>query len=569
MTPNPNEKLGEVDLNGFSNEGFKSEDDDNNDLSSTKESKASKISLDTCKEYEFKFSWRLLWAFTGPGWLMSIAYLDPGNIEADLQSGVVAGFKLIWVLLVATIAGFVMQRLSARLGVVTGKHLAEVCEENYPKVPNFLLWVMVEIAVIGSDMQEVIGTSLALYLLTDGWLKLPWGCLITIVDTFTFLFLDRYGRRKLEFFFAFLILVMAVTFGINYGADLPDQGEVALGVVWPRIPNTDAMMQAVATAGAVIMPHNLYLHSGLVSSRKINRKCKSEVRDANFYTALEGAIALVVSFIISLVVVSVFGNGLYGTTNKEVYDMCIASDAKDWWTQEFNCNGTQTSCDWGEQVQADLYRGGIFLGCTFGAAYCYIWAVGILASGQASTMTGTYAGQFCMQGFLGLKWAQWKILVVTRLFAMFPTLLVAFFTDIATVTTLNDYLNAVMFIMLPFAVIPCLTFTSSRVVMDQFKNNLFSKVVTCSISVIIIFINFYFCYQSFDNWIPEDSQYLWLLVGAFAIVYLLFLVYLLVYMFICLGWESLIEYQLIQRFYRVECFSTIQQSEPGLDITKV
>ena len=131
--------------------------------------------------------------------------------------------------------------------MVSGKHLAEVCQEHLLPIPNFLLWIMVEIAVIGSDMQEVIGTSLALYLLTNGKLSIPFGCMITIADTFTFLFLDRYGRRKLEFFFAFLITVMAVSFGINYGQDLPDQGQIALGSIIPRIPNQNALMQVNLT----------------------------------------------------------------------------------------------------------------------------------------------------------------------------------------------------------------------------------------------------------------------------------------------------------------------------------
>lgn len=159
------------------------------------------------------FSFRKLWAFTGPGFLMSIAYLDPGNIESDLQAGAVAGFKLLWVLMSATILGLLMQRLSARLGVVTGKHLAEVCYTQYPKVPRLVLWIMVEIAIIGSDMQEVIGTAIAFYLLSDGKIPLYAGVIITIADTFTFLLLDKYGLRKLEAFFAFLITAMAITFG--------------------------------------------------------------------------------------------------------------------------------------------------------------------------------------------------------------------------------------------------------------------------------------------------------------------------------------------------------------------
>eukprot|EP00092_Neocalanus_flemingeri_P006637 GFUD01007160.1.p1 GENE.GFUD01007160.1~~GFUD01007160.1.p1 ORF type:complete len:556 (+),score=105.63 GFUD01007160.1:38-1705(+) len=518
---------------------------------------------DAAEEYPFKFSWKMLWLFTGPGWLMSIAYLDPGNIEADLQSGVVGEYKLLWVLLWATVVGGIMQRLSARIGIVSGKHLAEVCQENLLPIPNFLLWVMVEIAVIGSDMQEVIGTSLALYLLTDGWLKIPWGCLITIVDTFTFLFLERYGRRKLEYFFAFLIAVMALSFGINYGRDLPDQGGIALGSIIPSIPNKDALLQAVGAAGAVIMPHNFYLHSGLVSSRKINRKSHSALRDANFYTTVEGNIALAVSFLISLVVIAVFGHGLYDNTHQEVFDMCKERDYRDFWTAEFNCSSNANDACWSEPIDSSIYTGGIWLGCAFGAAYCYIWAVGILASGQASTMTGTYAGQFCMQGFLKLRWAQWKVLVVTRLTAMAPTLLVAFFTDIPMITTLNDYLNAVMFIMLPFAVVPCLAFSSSRLVMKEFKSGLPSKILSCGLSLIIVAINFYFLYGSCDKWIGDSSVYWWIPVGIFFLVYLSFVIYLSIYMLICLGWESLAQYPMIQRYYIVDGF--LEDEEKNLE----
>lgn len=169
------------------------------------------------------FSFRKLWAFTGPGFLMSIAYLDPGNIESDLQSGTVAGYNLLWVLMWATILGLMMQRLAARLGTVTGLHLAEVCYRQYPRVPRLVLWVMVEIAIIGSDMQEVIGTSIALYLLSNKAIPLWGGVLLTIADTFTFLAIDRYGLRKLELFFGTLITIMAITFGYEYGVVKPDQ----------------------------------------------------------------------------------------------------------------------------------------------------------------------------------------------------------------------------------------------------------------------------------------------------------------------------------------------------------
>ena len=184
-----------------------------------------------------KFSFRTLWAFTGPGFLMSIAYLDPGNIESDLQSGTVAQYKLLWVLMWATLLGLLVQRLALRLGVVTGKHLAELCYQHYPRVPRLILWVMVEIAIIGSDMQEVIGTAIAFYVLTNKAIPLWGGVLITVLDTFTFLGLDKYGLRKLEMFFCLLITIMTVTFGYEYVVVAPDQGSVVKGLMLPWCEN--------------------------------------------------------------------------------------------------------------------------------------------------------------------------------------------------------------------------------------------------------------------------------------------------------------------------------------------
>uniref|UniRef100_A0ACB8G1P0 Uncharacterized protein n=1 Tax=Sphaerodactylus townsendi TaxID=933632 RepID=A0ACB8G1P0_9SAUR len=212
------------------------------------------------------FSFRKLWAFTGPGFLMSIAYLDPGNIESDLQCGAIAGFQLLWVLLWATILGLLCQRLAIRLGVVTGKDLGEICHYYYPKVPRILLWIMIEIAIIGSDMQEVIGTAIAFNLLSSGRIPLWGGVLITIVDTFFFLFLDKYGLRKLEAFFGLLITIMAVTFGYEYVVVKPSQKEVVKGIFFPYCKDCGhkELLQAVGIVGAIIMPHNIYLHSSLV-----------------------------------------------------------------------------------------------------------------------------------------------------------------------------------------------------------------------------------------------------------------------------------------------------------------
>ncbi|KAI4459642.1 solute carrier protein family 11 member [Holotrichia oblita] len=411
-----------------------------------------------------RFSFRKLWAFTGPGFLMSIAYLDPGNIESDLQSGTIAEYRLLWVLLSATILGLVAQTLATRLGVTTGLHLAEMCYRQYRKFPRLIVWIMVEIAVIGSDMQEVIGTGIAIYLLSNKVIPLWAGCVITIVDTFTFLFIDKYGLRKLELFFGFLISVMAVTFGYEYIVASPDQGQVVKGMFFPWCQGCDsaALLQAVGIVGAVIMPHNLYLHSALVKSRDIDRKQPAKIKEANFYYFIESSIALLISFVINVFVVAVFAYGLYHKTNEELLEQCDAN----------NIDAIDVFPNNTEYVTADIYKGGIFLGCTFGAAALYIWAVGILAAGQSSTMTGTYAGQFTMEGFLNLRWARWKRILLTRSIAIVPTFFTAFFSTIEDLTRMNDVLNAVMSVQLPFAVIPTIAFTSNPRIMGQFTNGM-------------------------------------------------------------------------------------------------
>ncbi|XP_036885008.1 natural resistance-associated macrophage protein 1 isoform X3 [Sturnira hondurensis] len=380
------------------------------------------------------FSLRKLWAFTGPGFLMSIAFLDPGNIESDLQAGAVAGFKLLWVLLWATVLGLLCQRLAARLGVVTGKDLGEVCHLYYPKVPRTLLWLTIELAIVGSDMQEVIGTAIAFSLLSAGRIPLWGGVLITIVDTFFFLFLDNYGLRKLEAFFGLLITIMALTFGYEYVVAHPAQGALLRGLFLPLCPGCGQpeLLQAVGIVGAIIMPHNIYLHSALVKSREIDRTRRADIREANMYFLIEATIALSVSFFINLFVVAVFGQAFYQQTNQAAFNICANSSLHDY-AKIFPMNN--------HTVDVDIYQGGVILGCIFGPAALYIWAVGVLAAGQSSTMTGTYAGQFVMEGFLKLRWSRFARVLLTRSCTILPTVLVAVFRDLRDLSSLNDLLN--------------------------------------------------------------------------------------------------------------------------------
>ncbi|XP_042535181.1 natural resistance-associated macrophage protein 1 [Dipodomys spectabilis] len=462
------------------------------------------------------FSLRKLWAFTGPGFLMSIAFLDPGNIESDLQAGAVAGFKLLWVLFWATVLGLLCQRLAARLGVVTGKDLGEVCHLYYPKVPRTLVWLTIELAIVGSDMQEVIGTAIAFNLLSDGRIPLWGGVLFTIGDTFFFLFLDSYGLRKLEAFFGFLITIMAVTFGYEYVVARPAQGALLRGLFLPscRGCGQPELLQAVGIVGAIIMPHNIYLHSALVKTRQIDRARRGDIREANMYFLIEATIALSVSFIINLFVMAVFGQAFYQQTNQDVSNVCANSSLHDYAKIFPRDNNT---------VSVDIYRGGVILGCLFGPAALYIWAVGLLAAGHSSTMTGTYAGQFVMEGFLRLRWSRFARVLLTRSCAILPTVLVAVFRDLSDLSGLNDLLNVLQSLLLPFAVLPILTFTSMPAIMQEFANGRLSKAVTSGIMALICAVNLYFVVNYVSN-LPHPAYFG--LVAVLAVAYLSLITYL-------------------------------------------
>ncbi|KAF8355454.1 smf-1 [Pristionchus pacificus] len=476
------------------------------------------------------FSFRTLWAYTGPGFLMSIAYLDPGNIESDLQSGAKASYKLLWVLLYAHIIGLFLQRMSARLGVVTGKDMAEIAYNFYPVIPRCALWLMIEVAIVCSDMQEVIGTAIALHLLTATWLPLWVGVLVTLADTLTFLSIERQviildrralcGYRKLELFFGLLITTMAVSFGVEYFIVEPNYLEVAKGVLipWCKDCGREQLLLAVSVVGAVIMPHNLYLHSALVKTRRIDRRKQGTIEQANKYYVIESAVALTVSFIINLFVVSVFAHGLYGKTNHDVHMQCNA-------TAHIPDRGAFPDND--EPAESDIYKGGIFLGCQFGIGAMYIWAVGILAAGQSSTMTGTYAGQYVMEGFIRVKWPKWLRVMVTRSIAIGPTILLTLLSgDVHSLTGMNDLLNCVQMVQLPFALIPIITFTSSERIMHNFKSSKAFQFSALLTSLLVIAINIYFVQDTILEHFGR-SWYVFVLLIAPTGVYFAFIVYLL------------------------------------------
>uniref|UniRef100_A0A5B7A8W1 Putative metal transporter Nramp3 n=1 Tax=Davidia involucrata TaxID=16924 RepID=A0A5B7A8W1_DAVIN len=442
------------------------------------------------------FSWRKLWLFTGPGFLMSIAFLDPGNLEGDLQSGAIAGYSLLWLLLWATAMGLLVQLLSARLGVATGRHLAELCRDEYPKWATLLLWVMAELALIGADIQEVIGSAIAIKILSNGVLPLWAGVLITAFDCFFFLFLENYGVRKLEAVFAVLIATMALSFAWMFGETKPNGTELLLGILIPKL-SSKTIQQAVGVVGCIIMPHNVFLHSALVQSREIDHHKSGRVREALNYYSIESTIALIVSFIINLFVTTVFAKAFYGTDVANSIGLVNA----------------------GHYLQ-EKYGGGLF-------PILYIWAIGLLAAGQSSTITGTYAGQFIMGGFLNLRLKKWLRALITRSFAIIPTIIVALVFDTSedTLDVLNEWLNILQSIQIPFALIPLLCLVSKEEVMGIFKIGPVLKMVSWLVAALVIAINGYLLLHFFSS---EASGLLFgSVISVFTAAYVAFIIYLI------------------------------------------
>lgn len=435
------------------------------------------------EEPSTSFSWRKLVAFAGPGWLMSIAYLDPGNIESDLQTGAQTRYMLLWVLFWATFLGLVLQLLSARLGVVTGRHLAQHCRTEYPNWARYSLWILTELALIGSDIQEVLGSAIGFNILSDGAIPLWGGVIITAADCFSFLFLENFGIRKLEAFFAVCLVVMAATFGQMYITTKPNQLDVTKGTVIFDLDNKSFNV-AVGMIGAVIMPHNIYLHSALVQSRKIDHTNTVAVKEADMYNKIESSAALFCSFIINLFVVGVFAHnfsedGAYYEQYHEEYPDCFGDKI-----------GLLNTASCFQDVVG--HQKGSWISMK------YVWGFGLLAAGQTSTMTGTYAGQFVMQGFLDLKIKPWQRVLLTRSVALGPTLIVALTVDHATLDTVNEWLNVLQSVQLPFALVPVIYFTSQETTMHSFVNSNLAKLVYGTISILIVIVNIYLVVNGID-----------------------------------------------------------------------
>ncbi|KAJ4749078.1 Metal transporter Nramp5 [Rhynchospora pubera] len=420
--------------------------------------------------------WKRFLAHVGPGFLVSLAYLDPGNLETDLQAGANHKYELLWVILIGLVFALIIQSLAANLGVVTGRHLAELCKHEYPRFIRYCLWLLAEVAVIAADIPEVIGTAFALNILFH--IPIWVGVLITGSSTLLLLGLQRYGVRKLELLISMLVFVMAACFFGEMAYVKPPAVEVIKGLFVPKLNGSGATADAIALLGALVMPHNLFLHSALVLSRKTPPSVKG-INDACRFFLIESGFALFVALLINIAVVSVSGT------------VCGASDLS---TESADrCN------------DLTLNSASFLLKNVLGKSSSLVYAIALLASGQSSTITGTYAGQYVMQGFLDIRMKNWQQNLMTRTIAIAPSLIVSIIGGSAGAGRLIIIASMILSFELPFALIPLLKFSSSTTKMGPHRNSILVIIISWALGLMIIGINIYFLSTSFVDWLINSS----------------------------------------------------------------
>ncbi|XP_030545189.2 metal transporter Nramp5-like [Rhodamnia argentea] len=453
--------------------------------------------------HEQKPGWRKFLSFVGPGFLVSLAYLDPGNLETDLRAGANHGYQLLWVILIGLIFALIIQSLAANLGVSTGKHLSELCKAEYPPLVKYCLWFLAEVAVIAADIPEVIGTAFALNIL----FHIPvWaGVLFTGFSTLVLLGLQKYGIRKLEMLIATLVFIMAACFFGEMSYVKPPATKVMQGMFVPKLSGNSATGDAIALLGALVMPHNLFLHSALVLSRKVPRSVQG-INDACRFFLLESGFALFVAFLINVAVVSVSGTV---------------------------CSGDNLSSENAERCSdLTLNSAAFLLKNMLGRSSSTVYAIALLASGQSSTITGTYAGQYVMQGFLELKMKKWIRNLVTRCIAITPSLIVSTIGGSSGAGRLIIIASMILSFELPFALIPLLKFSSSATKMGPHKNSIYIIVISWILGVGLIGINIYYLSTGFVGWLINNSlpkvanAFIGIVVFPLMAIYLIAVIYL-------------------------------------------
>ena len=418
--------------------------------------------------------WRKLVAFMGPAYLVSVGYMDPGNWATDIAGGSRFGYALIWVLLMSNIMALLLQSLSARLGVVRQLDLAQASRRTYHPVINFILWILAEIAIAACDLAEVLGMAIGLKLLFG--LPLIWGVSITILDTLLLLLLQSYGMRKIEVFIISLVAIIGASFLVEMVFAKPDLGALALGFI-PSIPGDQALYIAIGIIGATVMPHNLYLHSALVQTRRIDSSEKG-IWSAIKYNFIDSAIALNAAFLVNSAILILAASTFFKAGLYEVQDI--------------------------EQAYKFLTP---LLGNEWAST---LFGIALIAAGQSSTITGTLAGQIVMEGYLNLRIAAWLRRLITRLIAIIPAYVVIVIYGEGETGALLVLSQVVLSLQLGFAIIPLIHFNSDKEKMGVFAIKPWLKIAAWSIAGVIIALNVKLVAQEVSGWIVSAGDQAWI-----------------------------------------------------------
>jgi len=411
--------------------------------------------------------WRKLFAFSGPGFLVAVGYMDPGNWATDLSGGARFGYALLMVVMISNFMAILLQHLCIKLGVATGRDLAQACRDHYSRPTVWALWILCEIAIAACDLAEVVGSAIGLQLLFG--IPLVWGCVITALDVLAVLYLQNKGFRYIEALVITLILTIGTCFAIELILSKPSIIGVALGFVpGPRIIlNQEMLYVSIGILGATVMPHNLYLHSSIVQTRKFEQTPRGK-REAIKFATIDSTVALMFALFI---------NGAI---------LVLAASAFHW-------SGHQNVAE----IQ-DAYK---LLSPLLGVSFASVlFAVALLASGQNSTLTGTLAGQIVMEGFLNFRITPWVRRLLTRLIAIIPAVLVIGIFGEGKTTQLLVASQVVLSMQLGFAVWPLMRFTGEKAKMGEFANGLVVKILGWMTAIIIISLNVKLL---FDTFMPE------------------------------------------------------------------
>ena len=410
--------------------------------------------------------WKKMMAFAGPGYLVAVGYMDPGNWATDLAGGARFGYALLSVIMISNLMAILLQALAARLGIASGRDLAQACRDHFSRPVTIVLWIVCEIAIAACDLAEVLGAAIALNLLFG--LPLIWGVCLTALDVLIILYLQHRGFRYVEALVVSLIILIAGSFAVELWYAKPVLGDVAAGFIPSTaiLGNQEMLYIAIGILGATVMPHNLYLHSSIVQTRKYLDTFESK-REAIRFATIDSSFALMSALFINAAILIMAAATFHGTGYEDVADI------------------------------GDAYKLlSPLLGTTMAST---LFAVALLCSGQNATLTGTLAGQIVMEGFINLRIRPWLRRLITRLIAIIPAVIVILIYGDEGTGPLLILSQVILSLQLPFAVFPLVMFTSEKAKMGPFASPLWVKSLAWVVAVVIAGLNVWLLYQTFTG----------------------------------------------------------------------